>query len=180
MLTPELQKTINRAAEEALARRHEYLTLEHLLYSLLEEKTGADVIKNCGGNLKEMASELEQFMNDSLEKVPFPEERIQEVLMPDGTIERIHPQDEYTLSQTAAYERVLRRAIMQAHSSGHTTIESGNVIAAMFEERRSHATYLLEKQGITRLDVLSYISHGISKLEGSEEEHAEEFDDAPT
>jgi len=166
MLTPELQKTINRAAEEAINRRHEYLTLEHLLYSLLDEQTGADVIKNCGGNLKEMRKELEQFLEESIERVPLPEERQRGVIMPDGSAALVDDQeDDYTLSQTAAYERVLRRAIMQAHASGQTSIESGNIIAAMFEERRSYATYLLEKQGISRLDVLTYISHGISKSE---------------
>ncbi|MCA9803627.1 MAG: ATP-dependent Clp protease ATP-binding subunit ClpA [Cyanobacteria bacterium HKST-UBA02] len=166
MLTPELQKTINRAAEEAINRRHEYLTLEHLLYSLLDEQTGADVIKNCGGNLKELRKELEQFLEESIERVPLPEERQRGVIMPDGTAALVDDdEDDYTLSQTAAYERVLRRAIMQAHASGQTSIESGNIIAAMFEERRSYATYLLEKQGISRLDVLTYISHGISKSE---------------
>jgi len=153
MLTAELQKSITRAAEDALNRRHEYLTLEHLLYALTEEKTGAEVIFNCGGDLKLLRQELEQFLSDAFETVP-------ETL-------------EYTLSQTAAYERVLRRAIMQAHASGQTTIDSGNVLAAMFEERRSHAVYLLEKQGITRLDVLNFISHGISKIQSPGDEESE-------
>lgn len=145
MLTAELQKTITRAAEDALARRHEYLTLEHLIYALTEEKTGAEVLFNCGCDLKLLRQELEQFLSDAFESVP--------------------EDMEYTLSQTAAYERVLRRAIMQAHASSQTTIDSGNIIAAMFEERRSHAVYLLEKQGVERLDVLNFISHGISKLQ---------------
>lgn len=164
MLTAELQKTINSAAEDAYMRRHEYLTLEHLLKALLEEKTGSDVIKQCGGNLTELKKEVEEFINDNFERVP-------------DTID-------YALSQTASYERVVRRALVQAHSSGQTTIDGGNIIAAMFEERRSHAVYLLEKQGITRLDVLNYISHGISKLDGGgtsqEEEADEELDAAPT
>src|SRR5690606_36631449 len=131
MLTPELQKTINRAAEEAINRRHEYLTLEHLLYSLLEEQTGADVIKNCGGNLKEMRKELEQFLEESIERVPLLEERQRGVILPDDSASLVDDQeDDYTLSQTAAYERVLRRAIIQAHASGQTSIESGNIIAA--------------------------------------------------
>lgn len=146
MLTAELQKTINSAAEDAYTRRHEYLTLEHLLKALIEEKTGSDVIKQCGGNLTELKKEVEEFINDNFERVP-------------DTID-------YALSQTASYERVVRRALVQAHSSGQTTIDGGNIIAAMFEERRSHAVYLLEKQGITRLDVLNYISHGISKIDG--------------
>lgn len=153
MLTAELQRSITRAAEDALARRHEYLTLEHLLYALTEEKTGADVLFSCGCDVKLLRQELEQFLNDAFERVP-------------DTME-------YTLSQTSAYERVLRRAIMQAHASGQTTIDSGNVIAAMFEERRSHAVYLLEKQGLSRLDILNFISHGISKIQPPDAEDAE-------
>lgn len=163
MLTAELQKTINSAAEDAYTRRHEYLTLEHLLKALIEEKTGSDVIKQCGGNLKELKDEVDEFINENFERVP-------------DTID-------YALSQTASYERVVRRALVQAHSSGQTTIDGGNILAAMFEERRSHAVYLLEKQGITRLDVLNYISHGISKIDGGtsqEEEAEEELDAAPT
>ncbi len=145
MLTAELQKTINNAVQKAVDMRNEYLTLEHMLLALLDEKTGSDVIKQCGGDIKVLRQELELFISDTFERMP-------------DTVE-------YTLSQTAAYERVLRRAIMQAHNSAQTTIDGGNVLAAMFEERRSHAVYLLEKQGITRLDVLNFISHGISKLE---------------
>ncbi len=150
MLTAELQKTITRAAEDALSRRHEYLTLEHLLYSLTEEKTGQEVLYNCGCDIKLLRQELEQFLSDAFEQVP-------ETM-------------EYTLSHTSAYERVLRRAILQAQASGQTTIDSGNVLAAIFEERRSHSVYLLEKQGVTRLDVLNFISHGISKIQSSDDD----------
>ncbi|MDZ4834952.1 MAG: ATP-dependent Clp protease ATP-binding subunit ClpA [Candidatus Melainabacteria bacterium] len=150
MLTAELQKTITRAAEDALSRRHEYLTLEHLLYSLTDEKTGQEVLYSCGCDIKLLRQELEQFLSDAFEKVP--------------------DDMEYKLSQTSAYERVLRRAILQAQASGQTTIDSGNVIAAIFEERRSHSVYLLEKQGVTRLDVLNFISHGISKIQSPDDD----------
>lgn len=143
MLSPELEKTITKAAEDAISQRHEYLTLEHLLSALLSDKTGQDVISKCGGNVKEMKDELDEFIGKSFEQIPF-------------TVD-------YNLLQSASYERVLRRAIMQAHSSGQNSIDAGNVVAALFDERRSYATYLLEKQGISRLDVLSYISHGIPK-----------------
>jgi ATP-dependent Clp protease ATP-binding subunit ClpA len=145
MLTSELQKTIHRAINEAMQRRHEYLTLEHLLYALLEERTGSDVIRNCGGTIAELRHDLERFMTESMEALP----------------KRI----EYTPDHTAAFERVLERALMQAQASGQATVDSGNILAAMFQERRSYAVYLLEKQGIGRLDVLNYISHGISKLD---------------
>ncbi len=154
MLSPELEKTITKAAEDAISQRHEYLTLEHLLRALIEDKTGADVIKKCGGDTEELKEELDEFISKSFEQIPF-------------TVD-------YNLLQTASYERVLRRAIMQAHSSGQTTIDAGNVIAALFDERRSYATYLVEKQGISRLDVLSYISHGITGDGIDEEEDDDE------
>jgi ATP-dependent Clp protease ATP-binding subunit ClpA len=143
MITKELQDTLNLALQEAVARRHEFLTLEHLLFALINEKTSSQVIKHCGGNVEELRKELDQFLKDSMEK------------MRDGFKQNPEP--------SAAFERVLSRAAMQA-------IDGGNVLAAMFQERRSHAVYLLEKQGITRLDVLNYISHGISKVGGREDD----------
>jgi ATP-dependent Clp protease ATP-binding subunit ClpA len=148
MLTRELQRTINKAIDAARQRRHEYVTLEHLLYALLEEKTGRDVILNCGGHLELLKQELEQFMDERIEQLP----------------KRI----EYAPDPTAMFERVLERAFVQAQGSGQTTLDGGNILAAMFQERRSHAVYLLEKQGISRLDVLNYIAHGISKLDVDE------------
>jgi ATP-dependent Clp protease ATP-binding subunit ClpA len=145
MLTRELQQTINRAIDDAMQRRHEYVTLEHLLYALLDDKTGREVIRNCGGNVDALRRELEQFIEDHFEPLP-------------RGIE--HPPD-----HTVSFERVLERAVLQAQGSGQRTIDSGNLLAAMFQERRSHAVYLLEKQGLSKLDVLNYLSHGISKLD---------------
>jgi ATP-dependent Clp protease ATP-binding subunit ClpA len=152
MLTSELQKTLNRAIRESTIRRHEYVTLEHLLHALLQEKTGSDVIRNCGGTLSEMRRDLEEFMGERLETLP------------KGIHDAPQP--------TAAFERVLERAVLQAQASGQTTIDGGNILAAMFQERRSYAVYLLEKQGIGRLDVLNYISHGISKHEADDDDDA--------
>lgn len=152
MITKELQETLNNSVQEAVTRKHEYLTLEHLLLALLKEKTTSQVIRSCGGNVDELRKELDQFLNDSMEKIK------------DNKKQNPEP--------SAAFERVLSRAAMQAESSAQATIDGGNVLAAMFGERRSHAVFLLEKQGITRLDVLNFISHGISKFGGpaSEEE----------
>ncbi len=150
MITKELQDTLNLALQEAVARRHEFLTLEHLLFALLNEKTTSQVIRHCGGNIDELRKELDQFLKESMEKLR------------DGMKQNPEP--------SAAFERVLSRAAMQAESAAQSTIDGGNVLAAMFQERRSHAVYLLEKQGITRLDVLNYISHGISKVGGREED----------
>jgi ATP-dependent Clp protease ATP-binding subunit ClpA len=156
MLTSELQKTINRAINEAVRRRHEYVTLEHLLFALLEEQTCSDVIQNCEGNIPELKRELDQFMAERMETLP----------------KRVSRAPEHT----AAFERVLERAVLQAQASGQRTIDGGNILAAMFQERRSYAVYLLEKQGISRLDVLNYISHGISKREAGAENEADDSD----
>jgi ATP-dependent Clp protease ATP-binding subunit ClpA len=150
MLSPELQKTLEQAYREAQRRRHEYLTLEHLLLALLDEKTGASVITNCGGDLKSLRKELEQFMQNQLERLP------------EGVV--ADPES------SAAFERVLNRAATQAVSSGQSTIDSGNILAAMYGEPNSYAVYLMEKQGIKRLDVLNYVSHGISKVEGESDD----------
>jgi ATP-dependent Clp protease ATP-binding subunit ClpA len=143
MLTRELQQTINRAAHEAMQRRHEYLTLEHLLYALIDDRTGNDVLRNCGGDIPKLKRELEQFMGEHMEALP--------------------ANIEYAPDHTAAFERVFERALIQAQGSGQVTIDATNILVALYQERRSHAVYLLEKQGISRLDVLNYISHGISK-----------------
>ena len=150
MLTKELQQTIQRAIDEAAKRRHEYVTLEHLLYALLTEKTGSTVIRHCGGDIAVLKQELEQFMTERLEALP------------KGI--------KYTPGHTTVFERVLENAFRQAQASGQATIDGGNILAAMFQERRSHAVYLLQKQRIDRLDVLKYIAHGISKLDTGEAE----------
>ncbi|MGQ4808513.1 ATP-dependent Clp protease ATP-binding subunit ClpA [Candidatus Entotheonellaceae bacterium PAL068K] len=154
MFTQELQHTIHRAINEAMHRRHEYVTLEHLLYALLEEKTGSGVIRNCGGNITELQRHLEQFISAHFD------------MLPQGIA--------YTPDHTAVFKRVLERAVLQSQSSGQTTIDGGNILAAMFQERHSQAVYLLEQQGISRLDVLNFISHGISKLDACQADDAAE------
>lgn len=128
-----------------MQRRHEYLTLEHLLYALIDDRTGQDVLRHCGGDIAGLKRELEQFMAESMEVLP-----------EDG---------EYAPDHTAAFERVFERALIQAQGSGQAAIDASNILVALYHERRSHAVYLLEKQGIGRLDVLNYISHGITKLD---------------
>jgi ATP-dependent Clp protease ATP-binding subunit ClpA len=143
MITRELQATLNLAVNEAIGRRHEFLTLEHLLLALLEDRTASEVIRQCGGDLERLRQELEAFFKESMEQLPADAEQMPE--------------------QTPAFERVLERAALQAQASGQHQIDGGNILAALYQERRSHAVYLLERQGISRLDVLNYISHGISK-----------------
>ena len=133
------------AADEAIRRRHEFLTLEHLLYALLLDKVAKDVIYNCGGDLELLRRDLEEFFKESIQPLPRGVDRYPE--------------------QTPAFERVLNRAMEQAEASSQEKVDGGNILAAIFGESHSHAKYLLEKQGITRLDILNYISHGISKVD---------------
>jgi len=143
MITQELQQTFNMAFEDAIQRRHEYITLEHILFALLHERTGEAVLTKCGGNVKQLKKELESFLKAEVEPLPKALEVIPE--------------------PTAAFERTVQTAIMQATAAGQKTINGGNLIAAMFAEKKSHAVFLLLKQNISRLDVLNYISHGIDK-----------------
>ncbi|MFN8500126.1 MAG: ATP-dependent Clp protease ATP-binding subunit ClpA [Anaerolineae bacterium] len=149
MITQELQATLNRAVIEAAARRHEYVTLEHLLLAMLDEKTSSDVLRHCGGDLEAMGQDLEEFFEENMAPVS------------NGAAPS--PQ------LTAALARVFDRALAHAHSSSQEKVDGGHILVEMFQERQSFARYALEKQGITRLDVLNYISHGISKVAAADE-----------
>ena len=155
MLTHELQRTLSKAGHTAARQHHEYVTLEHILHALLDDPASRDVIHNCGGNVGQLRAALESFMAEHLESLPAGVEAA--------------PQP------TAAFERVLQRALLQAQGSGQPAIDGGNLLAAMFQETRSHAVYLLARQGISKLDVLNYISHGISKRDVEEEDDAAEL-----
>jgi ATP-dependent Clp protease ATP-binding subunit ClpA len=143
MITKELQATLIGALNEARKRRHEYLCLEHLLYMLAQEQTGARILRACAVDTVKLREELEHFFGEHLPPLPEGQDRPPE--------------------QTLGFQRVLQRAALHMHSSGKSEIDSGSILAAMFREKQSHAVYLLEKQGATRLDVINYISHGIVK-----------------
>src|SRR5689334_15390897 len=144
MLSPELQATLQRAVDDTRARRHEYLTLEHLLLAILDDPSGADIIVKCGGSVEKLRGELDRFLGEEVDELPEGEES-----GPD---------------QTLAFQRVLQRAAMHVQAAGRQQMSTGNVIASMFRERDSHAVYLLEKQGVSRFDIINYISHGVSKI----------------
>ncbi len=144
MLSPELQATLQRAVEDVRGRRHEYLTLEHLLLAILDDPSGADIVVKCGGDVDKLRGDLERFLDEQVDALPEGEDS-----GPD---------------QTLAFQRVLQRAAMHVQAAGRQQMTTGNVIASMFRERDSHAVYLLEKQGVSRFDVINYISHGVSKV----------------
>jgi ATP-dependent Clp protease ATP-binding subunit ClpA len=140
-VSKDLQQTLQAAVGEARRRRHEYVTLEHLLHAMTKDKVASEVLLACGADLKLLEKELEEYLDRTLESV-------------SGT------QDP---EQTAAFQRVLQRAAWHVQGSGRTELNAGDVLVAITRERGSHAVYLLEKQGVRRLDILQYISHGIGK-----------------
>ncbi len=148
-ISKELQVTLRRAAAEAAKRRHEYVTLEHVLYAMLDEPTTMQILRAVGADIAKMRKSLENFFDTHMQKVP--EETAYE-----------EPE------QTIGFRRVLQRAAMHVHGAGKDTLESGQVLIAMFHERDSHAVHLMERSGITRLDVMSYVSHGVAKDGGGD------------
>ncbi len=144
MISRELEVALGLAVQEATRRRHEFLTLEHVLYALLHDSDVAEVIRHCGGDVTALKRELDQFLNERVSRSP---EHVE-----------VEPQ------QTLGFRRVLQRAALHVQSAGKEQIGGRDILVALFREPESHAVFLLERQGITRLDVLSYISHGISKI----------------
>jgi ATP-dependent Clp protease ATP-binding subunit ClpA len=149
MISKELEGTLNTALKEAKSRRHEYVCLEHLLYALLQDKDASGAIINCGGNIDHLRKGLEEFFQTHLETLP------------GGS--------DHQPQQTLSFHRVLQRAVIHAQSAEKKEINGGNLLIAMFREPDSYAVYLLQEQGITRFDLVNYISHGISKIAAAEE-----------
>jgi ATP-dependent Clp protease ATP-binding subunit ClpA len=150
-VSKELQQTLQAAVAEARRRRHEYVTLEHLLHAMTRDKVASEVLLACGADLKMLEKELEDYLDRTLEALAAAQDP----------------------EQTAAFQRVLQRAAWHVQGSGRTELNAGDVLVAITRERGSHAVYLLEKQGVRRLDILQYISHGIGK-EGSGEDEPQE------
>ena len=143
MISKELSVTLGLAVREAKKRRHEYVCIEHILFAALYDSTGIEIIENCGGNIENLANTLEEFFRDNIESVP------------EGS--------EYVLQQTIAYQRVIQRAVNHVRSAEKQEVEVSDILASIFLEKDSHAAHFLNSEGVTRLDVLSYISHNISK-----------------
>ena len=149
MISKELEGTLNTALKEAKSRRHEYVCLEHLLYALLQDKDASGAIINCGGDIDRLRKGLEEFFQNHLETLP------------GGS--------DHQPQQTLSFHRVLQRAVIHAQSAEKKEINGGNLLIAMFREPDSYAVYLLQEQGITRFDLVNYVSHGISKIAAAEE-----------
>ncbi len=149
MLSKELEQSLNAAFKYAHTKRHEYITVEHLLLAMLDNSSAVEVLKACGGNLDQLREELVQFLDETTP------------LIPPGVNRETQP--------TLGFQRVLQRAVFHVQSSGKKEVTGANILVAIFSEQDSHAVYLLHKQDITRLDVVNYIAHGISKVKDEQE-----------
>ncbi|MCX5869783.1 MAG: ATP-dependent Clp protease ATP-binding subunit ClpA [Deltaproteobacteria bacterium] len=141
MLSKTLEMALIKAIREAKSYRHEYVTVEHMLYGLLSDELTTHIISQCGGSIEKLKQRLEAFFTGELS-----------TLGPDGPSEP---------AQTVAFNRVLQRAVSHVQSCGKSEVDSGDVLAAIFSEAESHAVYFLGSEGVGRLAVIEYISHGL-------------------
>src|SRR5439155_875439 len=164
MIAQELEVSLHMAFVEARQKRHEFITVEHLLLALLDNPTAAEVLRACGANMDELRKNLTQHI---AEQTP-----------------RIAADREVDTQPTLGFQRVIQRAILHVQSSGKKEVTGANVLVAIFGEKDSHAVYFLQQQGIARLDVVNYISHGITKTptatQGKSEQEAEQEGQAET
>jgi ATP-dependent Clp protease ATP-binding subunit ClpA len=149
MLDKELEQTLNDAFKRAREERHEFMTVEHLLFALLDNGSAVKVLRACGANLNVLHDDLSRFIREN------------SPILPDD--------DERETQPTLGFQRVLQRAVFHVQSSGRKEVTGANVLVAIFGERESHAAYFLSKQNIARLDVVNYISHGIAKVPEEEQ-----------
>ncbi|NCA68496.1 MAG: ATP-dependent Clp protease ATP-binding subunit ClpA [Sphingobacteriia bacterium] len=150
MLSKELELTLNRAFKEARAKHHEYMTVEHMLLSLLDNPSAARVLKACGTDAERLRREITAFIDETTPLIP--------------------PHEKRDTQPTLGFQRVLQRAVFHVQSAGKKEVTGANVLVALFSEQDSQAVYLLAQQDVTRLDVVNYISHGISKVPGENSE----------
>jgi len=144
MLSNELEYCLNDAFHQAREARHEYLTVEHLLLAILDTPRVREILRACGADLAKLKQELKDHIEQSTPRVEEGEER------------EVQP--------TLGFQRVLQRAVFHVQSSGKKEVGVSNVLVAIFSEKQSHAVFLLNRQHVTRLDVVNYISHGLSKI----------------
>lgn len=151
MLSKDLELTLNLAFTDARERRHEYMTVEHLLLALLDNALGISVLKSCGAEIPKLQLQLREFIDETSQILP--EEA--------GDVET---------QPTLGFQRVLQRAVFHVQSSGKKEVNGANILVAIFSEQESQAVYFLQQQDISRLDIVNYISHGISKISDEEAE----------
>jgi ATP-dependent Clp protease ATP-binding subunit ClpA len=146
MLNKDLEISLNMAFRQAKESRHEFMTVEHLLLALLDNPSSIDALKACGANLAKLRKDLHDFIGETTPVIP------------EGDAER-------DTQPTLGFQRVLQRAVFHVQSSGKSEVSGSNVLVAIFSEQESQATYFLKKCEISRLDIVNFISHGISKVD---------------
>ncbi len=146
MLSKELEMTLNMAFKDAREKRHEFMTVEHLLLALLDNPAALHILRSCHANVDRLRRDLRAFIDETTP-----------IISPSETHKDTQP--------TLGFQRVLQRAVFHVQSSGKDEVTGANVLAAIFSEQESQAVYFLKQENITRLDVINYISHGISKFE---------------
>ncbi|KTC76098.1 ATP binding protease component ClpA [Legionella birminghamensis] len=149
MLNKELEFTLNLAFKEAKEKRHEFMTVEHLLLSLLDNPAAGNVLQACDANIDSLRRDLIEFIDETTPRIP--EDEVDRETQP-----------------TLGFQRVLQRAVFHVQSAGKTEVTGANVLAAIFSEQESQAVYFLRRENITRLDVINYISHGVSKYQNND------------
>ncbi|MEC8754888.1 MAG: ATP-dependent Clp protease ATP-binding subunit ClpA [Pseudomonadota bacterium] len=154
MLSKELEKSLNGVAQEASLKRHEFVTVEHLLLALLNNDQAINVLVNVGADVEKLRAELEKYVDDTTPTLQ----------MDDS---------ERGTQTTLGFQRVVSRALFHVQSSGRKEVTGANVLVAIFSEQESQAVYLLKSHGVSRIDVVNFISHGISKIEGTSEDSEE-------
>lgn len=156
MLSKDLEKSLNGVAQEASIKRHEFVTVEHLLLALLGNEQAISVLINVGADVEALRAEVEKYIEDTTPTLDAGD-------------------DERGTQTTLGFQRVVSRALFHVQSSGRKEVTGANVLVAIFSEQESQAVYLLKSQGVSRIDVVNYISHGISKIEDDSdgEENAE-------
>lgn len=154
MFSKELEVSIGQCYKQARESRHEFMTVDHLLLALLDNASAYNVLKSCGANVDLLGQGLRQAINENVSILP--------------------EEDNRDTQPTLGFQRVLQRAVYHVQSSGKKEVNGANVLVAIFSEKDSHSVYLMQKQDITRLDVVNYLSHGVARNSDSSEEHAEE------
>jgi len=145
MLSKPLEESLHRSLALAQERMHEFATLEHLLLALMEDPDAIELMQACGADVNKLKIAIEGFVNSDLDEI-------------------VIEQDDFESKATVAFQRVVQRAVHHVQMSGRDEVNGANVLVAIFSERDSHAVYFLHEQGVRRLDAVSYISHGISKV----------------
>ena len=154
MLNKNLEQTLNSAFKEARTKRHEFMTVEHLLLALIDNKSANDVLEACGADLEKLRNDLSHFVDSTTPLIPGND-------------------DERETQPTLGFQRVLQRAVFHVQSSGKKEVAGANVLVAIFSEQESQAVYFLKQQEIARIDAVNYIAHGISKVPGHQNQDME-------